>query len=66
MEPDADVLGAFGHRAPVLAHELARVQADLHPVVEQGKKRRQRAGSHEDGDESELQHCGTGVAASWS
>ncbi|XP_025786542.1 anoctamin-7 [Puma concolor] len=61
--PDADVLRALGHRAPVLADELARVQADLHPVVEQREERRERTRGHEDGDEAELQHCGRGPPA---
>jgi len=57
VEPDADVLGALGHRPAVLARELVRVQADLHPVVEEGEERRQGERRHEDGDEPKLEHC---------
>lgn len=57
-EPDADVLRPLGHGAAGLAHELLRVQPDLHPVVEQREERRQREGRHEDGDEAKLEDCG--------
>lgn len=54
VEPDADVLDATRHRAPVVLEELLRVQAHLEDVVEQREQRRQREGHHEDGDEAEL------------
>lgn len=59
VEPHADVLGTLGYRTAVLAHKLVRVQADFHPVVEEGEERRQGERRHEDGDEAELEHCGT-------
>lgn len=57
IEPHADVLGALGHRPPVLAHKLVRIQADLGPIVEEGEERRQRERRHEDGDEAKLENC---------
>lgn len=56
LEPDADVLGALRDWPPRLAHQLVRVQPDLHPVVEQREQRRKRERRHEDGDEAELQN----------
>ena len=60
VEPDPDGLRWLGHRTPALAGDLARVQTDLHPAVEQGEERRQRAGCHEEAHEAELWHCGHG------
>ena len=54
-EPDADVLRPLGDRPPRLTDELLRVQPDLHPVVQEREKWRQRKGGDKNGDESELQ-----------
>lgn len=56
-KPDADVLSSLDHRAAILSHKLLSIQSDLHPVVDESKERRQRASSHEDGDEAELDDC---------
>ena len=53
-KPDADVLTAFSHGTPRLAHELVRVQPDLYPVVQQREERGQREGGHEYSDEAKL------------
>ena len=59
-EPDPDVLGPLGHGPPGLTDELLGVQSDLHPVVEEGEQGSQGEGRHEDGDETELEHCSEG------
>lgn len=57
IKPDANALGPLGHRTTVLADKLLCIKADLHPVVEQGEKGRQRTSCHKYGDESKLQDC---------
>ena len=37
LEPHTDVLAAVRHGSARLAHELVCVQANLNPVIEQGK-----------------------------
>ena len=53
-KPDSDVLTALGDRPTSVTDELVRVEADLEPVVEQRKQRRQRKSRHEDRYEAEL------------
>lgn len=56
IEPDSNVLGAVSDRPSHFTHELIRVNADLKDVVGECKERRQRKGSHEDCDETELEN----------
>lgn len=56
-EPDANALCSLSHQPPVVTDELVGIQADLHPVVEQGKEGCQGTGRHKDGDEAALQDC---------
>lgn len=39
MEPDADALGSLHNWAPVFTDKFMGIQADFHPVIEQGKER---------------------------
>lgn len=54
--PRSDVSGLGCHRPSELGGELPGVNADLHDVVEQSKKRSQGEGGHEQSDETKLNH----------
>ena len=56
--PLTDVLGLAWHQAPLQPDHFDGVQADLHEVAEEREQRGQREGSHEDGGEAVLDHCG--------
>lgn len=48
----------FGcHRTSELSGELPGVHSDFNYVVEKSQERRQGEGSHEECDETELDHC---------
>ena len=52
-----DILCTLGNRSTEDGDKLVSVEADLHPVVEQGEQRGQWEGCHEDGHKTVLDHC---------
>ena len=63
--PGSDILHPLRQRSPHLRHVLVGVQTDLHHVIDESTERRQRESSHEQCDESVLNHCRRGKCVKW-